>query len=285
MSCYDPCCGTGRLPRVVQNAANRSSGDRIRIFAQEIDPIAVVAAAANRKLHDLDMTLNLRSSLSHPAFVDVNGRLQRFDLAVASPPWDEPVSEEIYRDDRFERFLHGWPSRSGDWVWMQHILAHLDVSGRMVVMLDREATSRDDDPTEVNVRRRFVESELIEAVITVPWEISRPRWLMRNGIIPTSVPRWLVFVRSDTEITPQGVLIVVNKAKRWPREILFVDTRPLVSDYLAGSLTSDAVHNAVIDALQNWTTVPGVAEVVSNVDVAKSGFTLAPEFHCAGHSP
>lgn len=265
MSCYDPCCGSARLPHAVQSAASRSPGDRIRIFAQEIDPISLGAAAANRKLHNLEMTLKLGSSIRHPAFVDANGGLQRFDLAVASPPWNKLVSEAIYRGDRFERFPYGRPSHDGDWAWMQHILAHLEVSGRMVVMLDREATSRDDDLTEIGVRQRFVESELIEAVILCPWEISRPRWFARISI-------------------QSAVLIVVNKAKRRPSEILFVDTRPLVRDYLAGDLTSDAVHNAVIDALHNWTTVPGVAEVVSNASVAKSGFTLAPEFHCTGHT-
>src|SRR5438270_7194791 len=61
MSCYDPCCGSGRLPSEVQSAASRSSGAPIRIFAQEIDPISFIAAAANRKLHGLDMALKLGS--------------------------------------------------------------------------------------------------------------------------------------------------------------------------------------------------------------------------------
>jgi hypothetical protein len=135
-------------------------------------------------------------------------------------------------------------------------------------MLDHTATSRYDDLTEVNIRRHFVESDLMEAVILCPWEISRPRWLVRSGVIET----------------PRAVLFVVNKAKRRSNEILFMDPRPLVGDYLAGNLTSTAVHNTMIDALYNWTTVPGVVEIVSNTDVAKSGFTLAPELHCAGTS-
>jgi type I restriction enzyme M protein len=268
MSCYDPCCGSGRLLHAVQSAATRSSGDHIRTFAQESNPIPFVAATANRRIHDLEMTLKRGSSLRRPAFVDANGALQRFDLAVANPMWNQSVPETIYQGDRFGRFPYGWPSDDGDWVWMQHLLAHLEASGRMVVMLDRTAASRYDDLTEVNIRQCFVESDLIEAVILCPWEISRPRWLARSGVI---------------EI-PRAVLFVVNKAKRSPDEILFVDPRPLVGDYLAGNLTSDAVHNTVIDALYNWTTVPGVAEIVSNTDVAKSGFTLAPELHCAGTS-
>ena len=284
MSCYDPCCGSGRLPRAVQSAASSSSNDRIRIFAQEIDPISYAAAAANRKLHGLAMTLKLGSSLRHPAFVDPNGRLQRFDLAVASPPWNRSVPEAIYRGDRFDRFPFGRPSHDGDWAWMQLILAHLDDNGRMVVMLDHEATSRDEDLTAVQVRQRFVESDLIEAVILCPWEISRPRWLARSvgdsHFVLNSDHKPLL--HNSSIGTQAAVLIVVNKAKSRPGEILFVDSRPLVSDYLNGDLTADAVHNAIIDALDTWTTVPGVAEVVSNADVAKSGFILAPELHCTG---
>lgn len=268
MTCYDPCCGSGRLPLAVQRAAGRSPGDRVRIFAQEINPVPFVAAAVNRRMHDLEMALTRGSSLRHPAFICANGGLQRFDLAVANPMWNQHVSQAVHHSDRFGRFIHGWPSRDGDWVWMQHLLAHLADGGRMVVMLDREATSRSNDLPEFDVRKSFVESDLIEAVVLCPWEISRPRWLARSGVIET----------------PQAVLFVVNKAKRRPGEILFMDTRPLVVDYLAGGMAPDTVHNKVMDALTNWTTVPRVAKIVSNTDVAKSDFTLAPEFHCADAS-
>ncbi len=264
MSCYDPCCGSGRLPRAVQRAASRSSDGHVRTFAQEINPISFLAAAGNRKLHGLEMTVKLGSSIGRPAFTDENGELQRFDLAVASPPWNLVVREAIYHNDRFKRFIYGWPSHNGDWIWMQHILAHLEVDGRMVVMLDREATSRADD-AEVDVRQRFVESDLIEAVVLCPWQISRPRWLANFKI-------------------QDAVLIVVNKAKKRSGEILFVDTRPLVTDYLTGRLTSEDVHNVVMEALQNWTTLAGVAQIAPNDHVAKTGYNLAPELYCAGQA-
>lgn len=135
----------------------------------------------------------------------------------------------------------------------------------MVACLDREAVSRCDDPTEVDIRRRFVDADLIEAVIRCPWEISRPRWLVQSNILNA----------------PRAVLVVVNKAKKHSGDILFVNTRPLVQDYLAGNLTPDAVHNRIVNVVRNWVTVSGIAEVVSNTDVAKAGYVLAPELHCA----
>lgn len=265
MSCYDPCCGSGRLPRAVQSAVTCPPHDRIQICAQEINPIPFLAAVANRRLHHLDMTLKRGSSLHHPAFIAGSDELKRFDLAVANPMWNQPVPEAIYRSDRFGRFRYGWPSDSGDWVWMQHLLAHLKENGRMVACLDREAVSRCDDPTEVDIRRRFVDADLIEAVIRCPWEISRPRWLVHSNILNT----------------PRAVLLVVNKAKKRSGDILFVNTRPLVQDYLAGNLTPDAVHNRIMNSVGNWATASGMAEVVSNADVAKAGYVLAPELHCA----
>lgn len=114
------------------------------------------------------MVLTRGSSLRRLALICANGGLQRFDLAVANPMWNQHVSQTVHRGDRFGRFIRGWPSQDGDLVWMQHLLAHLADGGRMVVMLDREATSRSDDLPEVDVRKNFVESDLIEAVVLCP---------------------------------------------------------------------------------------------------------------------
>lgn len=263
-TCYDPCCGSGRLPLAVQRAASRASSGRVRIFAQEINPIPFIAAAVNRRVHNLEMTLKRGSSLRHPAFRRAENELERFDLAIANPMWNQRVSRTIYRRDPFGRFVRGWPSRDGDWVWMQHMLAHLDDAGRMVVMLDRAATSRSSDPVEVQIRKSFVESDLIETVVLCPWEVSRPRWLVRTGLLKT----------------PQAVLFVVNKAKQNAGEILFVDTRRLVTDYLSGILRADDVRKKIIDLLSGWTSVPPVAKVASGSDVVAFGFTLAPEVYC-----
>lgn len=268
MSCYDPCCGSGRLPRAVQNAVIRPLGDRMQIGAQEINPIPFLAAVANRRLHHLNMNVKRGSSLHHPAFTVEGGKLKRFDLAVANPMWNQSISAAVYRSDRFERFCYGWPSDSGDWVWMQHLLAHLGDNGRMVVCLDCEAMSRCDDPAEVDIRRSFVEADLIEAVIRCPWEISRPRWLVRSNILNT----------------PRAALVVVNKNKKRSGEILFVNSRPLVQDYLDGNLKSDVVHHSIMNAVCNWATVSGMVEIISNADVAKIGYILAPELHCANPS-
>jgi hypothetical protein len=80
------------------------------------------------------------------------------------------------------------------------------------------------------------------------------------------------------------VLVLVNKSKKRCGEILFVDSQPLVRNYLVGSLTPDLVHNIIINVVYNWVTVSRVAEIMSNIDVARTGYILAPELHCSAPS-
>jgi type I restriction enzyme M protein len=125
MSCMTRVAVLGDFP-AVQCAVTCASDDRIQICAQEVNPIPFLVAVVNRTLHHLNMNVKRGSSLRHPAFTVEGGKLQRFDLAVANPMWNQPIPETVYRGDRFERFRYGWPSDSGDWVWMQHLLAHLE---------------------------------------------------------------------------------------------------------------------------------------------------------------
>src|SRR5207253_10427141 len=79
-----------------------------------------------------------------------------------------------------------------DWGWMQHILASLKPRGRAAVVLDTGAASRGSGNANTNkekdVRRWFVEQDVIEGVIYLP----------ENLFYNTSAP---------------GIIIVLNKAK------------------------------------------------------------------------
>ncbi|MFX8262749.1 N-6 DNA methylase, partial [Acinetobacter baumannii] len=64
------------------------------------------------------------------------------------------------------------PSSSADWGWLQHMLASLSETGRMAVVLDTGAVSRGSgnqgSNRERDIRKAFVEHDLIEAVILLP---------------------------------------------------------------------------------------------------------------------
>ena len=112
--------------------------------------------------------------------------------------WNQnEFKEKDYDADELDRFPKGagYPGSKADWGWMQHILASMNDKGRAAVVLDTGAASRGSGNANTNkekdVRKWFVEQDLIEGVIYLP----------ENLFYNTTAP---------------GIIIVLNKAK--PKE-------------------------------------------------------------------
>ena len=101
-------------------------------------------------------------------------RFKRFDYVLANPMWNQKeYNESFYDNDRWGRFAYGVPpSSSADWAWVQHMLASLNTNGRAAIVLDTGAVSRGSGNKHTNrerdIRKGFVENDLIEGVILLP---------------------------------------------------------------------------------------------------------------------
>jgi len=89
--------------------------------------------------------------------------------------WNQDWWKEVdYDADEFDRFPKGagCPGGKADWGWVQIILASLRPQGRAAVVLDTGAASRGSGNANANkekdVRRWFIEHDLIEGVIYLP---------------------------------------------------------------------------------------------------------------------
>jgi len=83
-----------------------------------------------------------------------------FDVVTANPMWNQKFSTGTYDNDPHNRFAFGAPpASSADWGWVQHMAAHLALTGRMAVVLDAGAASRGSgnqgSNKERNIRRAF----------------------------------------------------------------------------------------------------------------------------------
>ena len=84
------------------------------------------------------------------------------------------LEEKDYDGDELDRFPKGagYPGGKADWGWVQHNLASLNPTGRAAVVLDTGAAARGSGNANTNkekdVRRWFVEQDLIEGVIYLP---------------------------------------------------------------------------------------------------------------------
>jgi type I restriction enzyme M protein len=269
MEVYDPCCGSGGLLikchlRLLETHGERHNGRLqlpkhvapLRLFGQEINLDTFAIARMNAFIHDMEADIRPGDTMHHPAFTDGEGRLRQFDLVTANPPWYKGFPRNIYEQDPYGRFRFGTPpSSTADWGWLQHMLASLRDGGRMAVVLDPGAVSRGSgnqgSNRERNIRKAFVEHDLIEAVILLP----------ENLFYNTTAP---------------GIILVVNRRKRRPGEILLINaSQQFAKGRPKNYLTEE--HIARIAALYHeWRAEEGMSTIITNEEAARNDYNLSP---------
>ena len=140
---------------------------------------------------------------------------------------------------------------------MQIILASLKPQGRAAVVLDTGAASRGSGKANTNkekeVRRWFVEQDLIEGVILLPEN------LFYNNTSP-------------------GIIIVLNKAKPKERRnklFLLNATNEFTKGDPKNYLADDAITR-IADTFNAWKEVEKYSRIVSRDEIAKNDFNISP---------
>lgn len=266
MDIYDPCCGSAGLlikcELVLEERMRLRSKKKYapaRLYGQENEPGTWAMANMNMIIHDMEGEIQIGDTFRKPKFRKGN-RLQTFDRVVANPMWNQTeFKEKDYDADELDRFPKGagFPGSKADWGWMQHIHASLKSSGRAAVVLDTGAASRGSGNANTNkekdVRRWFVEQDLIEGVIYLP----------ENLFYNTTAP---------------GIIIVLNKAKPKERQgKLFLLNAG--SDFVKGDPKNYLPDDAIIriaDTFSAWNEVEKYSRIVSREEIAKNDFNISP---------
>ena len=267
---YDPAAGSGGLLiktylRLLETHGVEENGRKklpshlppFKVYGQEINPTTYAMAKMNTVIHDMhDAEIKLGDTMRNPAFKDASGRLATFDLVAANPMWNQEFPQEVYENDPFERFKFGIPpSSSADWGWLQHILASLNERGRAAVVLDTGAVSRGSGTQGTNrereIRKRFVENDLIEAVILLP----------ENLFYNTTAP---------------GIILVLNKAKRHPGEILLINASKLFKKGRPKNYLDEEHIEAIAKLYHDWKAEEGLSAIIKNEEAAANDYNLSP---------
>jgi len=274
MTVYDPACGSGGLLikchlRLLETHGVQQNGRRVlppdvaplRLFGQEINPSTFAIARMNAFIHDMEADIRPGDTMRRPAFTDDAGRLRPFDLVVANPMWNQNFPQEVYENDLYERFRFGTPpSSSADWGWIQHMVASLRDGGRMAVVLDTGAVSRGSgnqgSNRERDIRRAFVEADLIEAVILLP----------ENLFYNTTAP---------------GIILVVNRARRHPGQILLVNASRLFAKGRPKNYLTDEHIEQVAEVYHAWQAEAGLSAIITRQEAARNDYNLSPSRYVA----
>ncbi|HFQ91759.1 MAG TPA: SAM-dependent DNA methyltransferase [Chromatiales bacterium] len=276
MTAYDPACGSGGLLikchlRLLETHGQEENGRTrlpshipgLRLFGQEINPSTYAMARMNTVIHDMEAEIRLGDTMRHPAFKDAAGRLMTFDLVTANPMWNQDFPAEVYENDPYERFTFGMPpSSSADWGWMQHMLASLNDRGRMAVVLDTGAVSRGSGSRSRNrerdIRKAFVERDLIEAVILLP----------ENLFYNTTAP---------------GVILVVNRRKRHGDQILLINASKLFAKGRPKNALAEEHVARIAGLYHDWKAEEGVSAIITGEEAARSDYNLSPSRYVASN--
>ena len=207
MTVYDPCCGSAGLLIKCQlaleekmNLRSRKTYAPLQLYGQEYTPETWAMANMNMIIHDMQGQIEIGDSFKNPKFRKGN-RLQTFDRVIANPMWNQDWWKETdYDNDELDRFPKGagFPGRKADWGWAQIMLASLNESGRAAIVLDTGAASRGSGNANTNkekdVRKWFVEQDLIEGVIYLP----------ENLFYNTTAPGIILFLNKDKPTTDKA---------------------------------------------------------------------------------
>jgi len=266
MEIYDPCCGSAGLLikcELVFNegmrVAKKKNAAPLKLFGQELEPSSWAAANMNMIIHDMEGQIQIGDTFRNPKFRKAN-RLQTFDRVVANPMWNQTeFTEKDYDADELDRFPKGagYPGGKADWGWMQHILASLKPNGRAAVVLDTGAASRGSGNTNSNkerdVRKWFIEHDLIEGVIYLP----------ENLFYNTSAPGIVIFLNKSKPKDRAGKLFLLNASQEFKKG----DPKNYIPE--------DGIAR-ITDVFIQWKELEKYSRIVTNTEVAKNDFNISP---------
>ena len=270
MSIYDPCCGSGGLLikahlQLLESHGEHANGRRVlppevaplQLFGQEINASTFAMSRMNAFVHRMEAEIALGDTMHRPAFLTDDGRLRTFDLVTANPMWNQKFEvAATYEHDSYERFELGIPpGSSADWGWIQHMTASLNADGRMALVIDTGAVSRGSgnrgSNRERDIRKAFVEKDLVEAVILLP----------ENLFYNTTAP---------------AVILVLNRKKRHAEEILLVNASKLFSKGRPKNFLEEDHVRQIAELYAKWEETEGLSAVITRDQAVQSDYNLSP---------
>jgi type I restriction enzyme M protein len=266
MTIYDPCCGSAgllikcQLVMEEKNNGKKKGKSPLKLYGQEYISGTWAMANMNMIIHDMEGRIEIGDTFRHPKFRD-SGKLQTFDRVVANPMWNQNwFTEQDYDNDELGRFPQGagFPGKqSADWGWVQHMAASLNETGRAAIVLDTGAASRGSGNAgknkEKEVRRWFVENDLIEGVVYLP----------ENLFYNTSAPGILLFLNRAKPELQKDRLFLINASQ------VFAKGDP--KNYIP----EDGIRR-ISSTFLNWKEEKKFSRMVEKAEIVKNDYNISP---------
>ncbi len=209
MTIYDPTCGSGGMlleawHHLSRNGKNPKS---LRLYGQEMNLNTWAICQMNLFLHGIDDAFIEKGDiLRNPKHrvSEASKALMTFDRVVANPPFSLKNwgHEEWKGGDTYRRDKYGCPPASyGDLAFVQHMVASLNATGRLGVVLPHGILFR--GGAEGRIREGMLKDDLVEGVIG----------LAPNLFYGTGIPACVLVINRDKPADRRGKVFFVNGAE------------------------------------------------------------------------
>ncbi|MCI0337402.1 MAG: type I restriction-modification system subunit M [Acidobacteria bacterium] len=255
MSIFDPTCGSGGMLIISREFIEQSGGNpaNLRLCGQVNDASAWSICKLNMLLHGLPgAEIQLEDTLLHPMHRD-GGELERFDRVIANPPFSQNYTRSNMEFP--ERFRWGWApttGKKGDLMFAQHMVAVCKTGGMVATVMPHGVLFR--GGAEKEIRRKFLEQDLIEAVIGLP----------PNLFYGAGIPACILVMRPNLT----GQSLNPNKPANRRGQALFINAD---AEFYAGRaqnyLRPEHVEK-IASTFERYEDVPGYARRVSLEEIA-----------------
>lgn len=206
-SVVDPACGSGGMLVETAHELELKGLDprAVSLHGQEINLTTSAIARMNMFLHGLeDFDIKRGDTFRNPRFVK-GGQLEKFDVVIANPPFSlAGWGAEIWKKDPYRRGALGVPpANTGDFAWIQHMIASMKPgTGRVGVVMPLGTLFR--GGSEGAIRKALVDNDLIEAVIGLP----------KNLFYSTSIPVCLMLFRAEKIADRRGKVLFIDASTK-----------------------------------------------------------------------
>jgi type I restriction enzyme M protein len=255
MSIYDPTCGSGGMLIISRENIEQSGGDptNLRLCGQVNDASAWSICRLNMLLHGVPgADIQLQDTLLHPMHREA-GELERFDRVIANPPFSQNYTRSNMEFP--ERFRWGWcptSGKKGDLMFAQHMLAVCKPGGMVATVMPHGVLFR--GGAEKEIRKKFLEQDLIEAVIGLP----------QNLFYGAGIPACILIMRPNlTGHAP-------NEKKPAERQgkVLFINADAEFHAGRAQNYLRPEHVEKIVSTFDRWQDIPGYARVVPLSEIA-----------------
>ena len=165
-----------------------------------------------------------------------------------------------WQNDKYGRNMWGTPSESnGDYAWIQHMVSSMALGkGRMAVVMPQGVLFRGQQ--DGKIRKKLVQSDLVEAVVTLGDKIFY-----------------------GTQLSPCFLILRRVKPTTHSARVLMVDGSKILTTKRAQNELSDEDAKRLYELYANYENVEDFSQVVTLDEIAQKGYDLSPNKYVHYH--